>query len=406
MYPGNTMNLHLDPEDEHFRAEVRSFLSEHLRAQVVRRSRLGMHPPDAADRLWWGRVLFDKGWAASHWPKHYGGTGWSALRAHLFEYECRMAGAPELRWQGLRLIGPVIYTFGNDAQRTRFLPGILNGETTWAQGFSEPGAGSDLASLRTSAVLDGDHYVLNGQKIWTTEADESKWGFFLVRTDTSGKPQRGISMIVLDMKTPGVTVRGVPTLNGGCATWEVFLDNVRVPVDQMIGPAGSGWDQAKFLLSNERTASADIEKSWADLRRIRNIAAATHVQGRPLPEDPAFGARLNEIELMVEALEWSVLRILCNSPSEYPATARASLLKVRGSEIQQRLNELAADALGASSLRLYLREEAFAQTPSDPLWPPYVPGVTADLLYQRALTIYGGAKEVQKNIIAKLAFAF
>lgn len=400
------MKLHLDPQDARFREEVRSFLREQLSPDVIRRSRLGMHPPAAADRLWWGRVLYEKGWAAPHWPKQYGGTGWSALRAHLFEYECRMAGAPELRWQGLRLIGPVLYTFGSEAQKGRFLPGILKSETTWAQGFSEPGAGSDLASLRTTAVLDGSEYVLNGQKIWTTEANESDWGFFLVRTDNSGKPQRGISMIVLDMQTPGITVRGIPTINGGCATWEVFLQNVRVPADQMIGAPGTGWDQGKFLLSNERTASADVEKSWADLRRIRRIAGSTPVDGRSLLDNPLFAARLNELELLVEALEWSVLRVLCNSPSAHPAAARASLLKVRGSEIQQRLNELAVDALGAASLRLFLRDEAFAEVSGDPLWPQFVAGVTSDLLYQRALTIYGGAKEVQKNIISKLAFAF
>jgi alkylation response protein AidB-like acyl-CoA dehydrogenase len=400
------MKLHLDREDEDFRQEVRAFLHEHLPADLQRRSRLGMHPPHDRDRRWWNQVLFAQGWAAPHWPQQYGGSGWSHLRAHLFEYECRMAGAPELRWQGLKLIGPVIYTFGNESQRARFLPGILRGETMWAQGFSEPGAGSDLAALRTSAVLDGDHYILNGQKIWTTEANESEWGFFLVRTDSTGKPQRGISMITLDMKTPGVTVRGIPTINGGCSTCEVFLDNVRVPAVQLIGAPGSGWEQGKFLLSNERTSSADIEKSWADLRRIRAIASQTLMNRRPLLEDPLFAARLRESELLVEALEWSVLRVLCNAPEEHPPAAKASVLKVRGAEIQQRLNELAVEALGALGLRLYLRDEAFAGPGADPLWPDCVPGITVDLLYQRALTIYGGAKEIQKNIISKLAFAF
>lgn len=397
------MNLHLDPADEAFRAEVRAFLREALPEDVRRRSLIGMHPPHGGDRRWWNGVLHRRGWAAPHWPKQHGGPGWSHLQAHLFEYESRMAGAPELRWQGLRLIGPVIYTFGTDSQRARFLPGILNGETMWAQGFSEPAAGSDLASLRTSAVLEGDHYVINGQKIWTTEANESEWGFFLVRTDTTGKPQRGISMIVLDMKSPGVTVRGIPMLNGECSTWEVFLDNVRVPKDQMIGAPNSGWDQAKFLLTNERTSSADIEKSWSDLKRIRAIASQERRNGRSLLDDPLFAARLAEAELQVQALEWSVLRVLCNAPSVHPMTARASVLKVRGSELQQRLTELMADALGQRSLRVYRREDAYASS-ADAFWPDYVPGVTADLLYLRALTIYGGAREVQKNIIAKLAF--
>ncbi|MEM5388801.1 acyl-CoA dehydrogenase family protein [Paraburkholderia phymatum] len=275
----------------------------------------------------------------------------------------------------------------------------------WAQGFSEPGAGSDLASLRTSATLDGDHYLVNGQKIWTTEAGQSDWGFFLVRTDNTAKPQRGISMIVLDLKSPGVTVRAIPTINGECSTWEVFLEDVHVPKGQMIGAPGSGWDQGKFLLSNERTASSDIEKSWGDLKRIREIASQQRRNGRSVLDDPVFAARLQEAELMVQALEWSVLRVLLEAPSEHPVAARASVLKVRGSELQQRLNELMVQALGARSLRVYRRDEAFGDGfHANSLWPDYVPGVTADLLYQRALTIYGGAREVQKNIIAKLAF--
>jgi alkylation response protein AidB-like acyl-CoA dehydrogenase len=398
------MRLKLDPADEAFREEVRAFLRERLSGDVRRRSYIGMHPVHTGDRVWWNEVLGHKGWSAPHWPKEYGGPGWTHLQAHLFEYECRMAGAPELRWQGIRLIGPVIYTFGTPEQKARFLPDILTGKTMWAQGFSEPGAGSDLASLKTSAALDGDHYVVNGQKIWTTEANESHWGFFLVRTDNTVKPQRGISMIVLDLKTPGVTVRGIPTINGEPTTWEVFLDNVQVPKDQMIGAPGSGWDQGKFLLGNERTASADIEKSWGDLRRIRTVGAAEVRHGKPLIEDPIFIAKLRELELQVQALEWSVLRVLLDAPSEHPVAARASVLKVRGSELQQRINELMVEALGTRSLRVYRRDMAFEPETVTPLWPAHVPGVTVDLLYQRALTIYGGAREVQKNIIAKLAF--
>jgi|KBSSwiStaDraftv2_1062776.scaffolds.fasta_scaffold06218_10 alkylation response protein AidB-like acyl-CoA dehydrogenase len=400
------MQLHLTPEDEVFRAEVRAFLRDVLPEPIRRRSRIGMHPVHDGDRRWWNEFLAQKGWSAPHWPKEYGGPGWTALQAHLFEYECRMAGAPELRWQGLRLIGPVVYTFGTPAQKARFLPGMLSGRTMWAQGFSEPGAGSDLASLRTSAVLDGDHYIVNGQKIWTTDGTESDWGFFLVRTDTTSKPQRGISMIVLDLRSAGVTVRGIPTINGACPVSEVFLQNVRVPADQMIGAPGSGWDQAKFLLSNERTASADIEKSWSDLERIRSIAAAETRNGRKVIDAPGFAARLQEAELMTQALQWSVLRVLANAPSDYPVAARASVLKVRGSELQQYLTSLMVEALGQRSLRLYRREEAFDPSIISPLWAEHVPGVVADHLYLRALTIYGGAREVQKNIIAKVAFGF
>jgi alkylation response protein AidB-like acyl-CoA dehydrogenase len=398
------MNLHLSPQDEAFRAEVRAFLREHLSADVARRSRIGMHPPSEDDRRWWNGVLNKRGWAAPHWPKEDGGTGWSHIQQHIFEHECRMANAPELRWQGVKLIGPVLCAFGTPAQKARFLPPILRGEVGWAQGFSEPGAGSDLASLKTSAVLDGDHYVLNGQKLWTTEGQYSEWGFFLVRTAQTEKPHKGISMIVADMKSPGITVRTIGMINGDQSTAEVFLDKVRVPKDQLIGEEGKGWDQARFLLGNERTSSADIHKAFADLVRIRTIASAEQKNGRPLIQDPGFARKLAALQIEVETLEWSVLRTLCEAPSDHPISACASVLKIRGSELQQRLSELAVEALGPRGLRLYTRAQGFADAAHDPLWPDHVAGATCDLLYLRACTIFGGAKEVQKNIIAKTAF--
>lgn len=398
------MNLNYSEEDAAFRQKIRVFLHETLPADVVRRTKTGMHPPNEDDRRWWNKMLFDQGWSAPLWPEEYGGPGWTHIQAHIFEYECRMAGAPELRWQGLRLIGPVLYTFGTPAQKARYLTGILKGEEMWAQGFSEPGAGSDLASLKTTAVLDGDHYVVNGQKLWTTEGHYSEQGFFLVRTDNTVKPQRGISMIVFPMDTPGVTVRQIPMINGEGSTCEVFLDNVRVPRENMIGAPGDGWTQAKFLLSSERTSSADIYKAFGDLARIRHIAQQEQKHGRAIIEDPIFARRLAELEVEVQALDWSVLRVLLEAPSDYPIAACASVLKVRGSELQQRLTELAAEALGQRSLRMYRRHEAYAPPSGNPLWPGYTPGVNADLLYLRACTIFGGAKEVQKNIIAKLAF--
>ena len=400
------MKLRLDPADEQFRNEVRAYLRETLPANIIRRTRIGMHPPHEEDRRWWNRVLNDKGWAGYGWPKEHGGTGWSATQKHIFEMECRMAGAPELRWQGLRLFGPVLYTFGTPEQKARYLPRILDGSEMWGQGFSEPGAGSDLASLKTSAVLDGDHYIINGQKLWMSEGQFAEMGFFLVRTDATVKPQRGISMIIIDMKAPGITVRETALLNGAAPTCEVFLDNVRVPKENLVGAPGTGWDQAKFLLTNERTSSAEIEKSTADLRRIRLIAAAEQKNGRPLLEDPEFSRRLTQLELEVEALEWSVLRVLCDAPSNFSTAACASVLKVRGSVLQQHITDLALDALGQRGLRFYSREDGFADADNDPLWPDYVPGVVGDMLYTRVFTIYGGAMEVQKNIIAKIAFGF
>ncbi|WAH60722.1 acyl-CoA dehydrogenase family protein [Pseudomonas silvicola] len=400
------MELGLTPQEREFRDQVRGFLTSALNADVVRRSRTGMHPPNEDDRRWWNRVLYEKGWAAPHWPVEYGGTGWTPVQNHIFEYECKMAGAPELRWQGLRLLGPVLYTYGSDAQKQRYLPAILKGEEMWAQGFSEPGAGSDLAALKTSAVLDGDHYIVNGQKLWTTEGQYCEQGFFLVRTEPGERPQAGISMMIIDMRSPGVTVRQIDMINGEGSTCEVFLDNVRVPAQNILGEPGNAWNQAKFLLSNERTSSADIHKARADLERIREIAAGEVHDGRPLLLDPVFIRKLAALRLEVEALEWSVLKVAHEAPSRHPIGACASVLKIRGSSLQQKLTELMVQALGQRSLRVYRRDEAYAEPAGDPLWPAYAPGVTADLMYLRACTIFGGAMEVQKNIIAKLAFGF
>ncbi len=400
------MHLNLSPEDQAFRDDVRAFLKASLSPDVIRRSRTGMHPPNEDDRRTWNRVLYDKGWAAPHWPVEYGGTGWTHLQTHIFEHECRMAGAPELRWQGLRLLAPVLYTFGSPELKARYLPPILKGEEMWAQGFSEPGAGSDLAALKTSAVLDGDHYIVNGQKLWTTEGQYCEQGFFLVRTESSDRPQRGISMMIIDMNSPGVTVRQITMINGEGSTCEVFLDNVRVPKDNLIGEPGAAWSQAKFLLSNERTSSADIYKARGDLERIRLIASEELKDGQPLLADPHFARKFAALRLDVEALEWSVLRVMYEAPSRHPIGACASVLKIRGSSLQQRLTELMVEALGQRSLRVYRRDEAYAPPSDDPLWPAYTPGVTVDLLYLRACTIFGGAMEVQKNIIAKLAFGF
>lgn len=398
------MHLHLTPEDEAFRQDVRAFLKAKLPPEIIRRSRIGMHPPNEDDRRWWNQVLHEKGWSAVHWPEEYGGPGWSHSKIHIFEYECAMAGAPELRWQGLRLLGPVLYTFGSPALKQRYLPKILSGQEMWAQGFSEPGAGSDLAALKTSAVVDGDDYIINGQKLWTTEGQYCEQGFFLVRTESADRPQKGISMIIIDMQAPGVTVRQIDMINGDGSTCEVFLDNVRVPRSNVIGEPGQAWSQAKFLLANERTSSADIHKARGDLERIRRIASQELKDGRPLLEDRVFARHFAQLRLDVQALEWSVLRVMHEAPSRHPIAACASVLKIRGSSLQQRLTETMVQALGQRSLRQYRREEAFAQSSLDPLWPGYTPGVTTDLMYLRSCTIFGGAMEVQKNIIAKLAF--
>lgn len=398
------MDLHLDPKLEVFRQEVRSFIKDKLPEDVAYRARKGVHPPREEDRRLWNKILNDKGWAAPGWPVEEGGPGWSPMERQIFEMECRMGGCPELRWQGLRLIGPVIYTFGTAAQKQRYLPKILSGEEQWAQGFSEPEAGSDLASLRTTAVLDGDEWVINGQKLWTSEAYHSEMGFFLCRTKQTEKPQGGISMLLVDMRTPGVTVRPIQMINGDISTAEVFLDNVRVPKDALLGERESGWAQTKFLLGNERTSSADMEKTYADLAHIKHIAHHEMKHGNPLIEDKNFRRQLTALTLEAEALDWTVLRVLSDAPSNFSTGARASVLKLRGSSLQQRITEFAVASLGQRGLRLFTREQAWDPNNVNADWPVHVPGTTSDMLYARAFTIYGGAMEVQKNIIAKVAF--
>ena len=408
------MNFAFSAEDEAFRVEVREFLASTLPREMAQRHAMGYHPPSKDDLLSWNRILAERGWSVPQWPLEHGGTGWSAMRLHIFEEECTRANAPDLSWQGARLAGPVIYTFGNDEQKARFLPPIRRGDHLLAQGFSEPNAGSDLASLKTSAVkgvdAGGAHYIVNGQKTWSSEGHYADWGFFLVRTDPRVKPQRGISFLMIDLRSAGVTVRPIVMFNGMHYVNEIFLDNVRVPAENRIGEEGAGWTHAKFLLDNERTSSAFVHFSRHWLERARAIAARETAAGRRLADDPPFSRRLAAVEIDLQALEYSVLRVLADEKTPWHATAVASALKVRGSEIQQRVMDLAMEALGPRALRSI-------DTPDDPLlaaaiadpslarrWPDDTPGVASCALQTRAVTIYGGAKEVQKNIIARLAF--
>jgi len=398
------MKLELSAEDEAFRGEVRQFLRDHLPADMRARTYHGFAPPTQDDLQRWNRVLFDKGWAAPHWPVQYGGTGWSALRQHIFEEECHLAYAPDVSWQGLRLLGPVLYTYGSEAQKQRFLPPILKGEYLWAQGFSEPNAGSDLVSLKTRAVRQGDHYIVNGQKIWSSEGHFAEWGFFLVRTDPEAKPQKGISFLLIDLNTPGIKVRPIIMINGAHYVNEIFLENVKVPVENLVGQEGQGWTYTKFLLEHERTSSAFIYFSKRELQRAKEIARRETLNGVPLIEVPTIARRIAHIEMDLLALEWSVLRLLANEKTAYDQQAQASALKIRGSELQQRVTELETDLIGDRALREIKEDDPMIAAGPSELWPNYVPGRMSTTLHTRAVTIYGGAKEVQKNIIAKLAF--
>ena len=397
------MDLSYDPELENFRLEIRKFIDEVLPAGIKHRQRTKvLNNADVAEQMEWMKILNRHGRAVPHWPVEHGGCGWTPQQLFVFNEELYAADAPEFDWGGTHMLGPVLYTFGSSYLQEKFLPMIRDGESIWAQGFSEPGSGSDLASLRTHAELRGDKYMVNGQKIWTSGAAHADWGFFLVRTDREVKPQRGISFLIIKMDTPGITVRQIPQINGEAHLCEVFLDNVEVPAEQLIGEPGMGWTYAKFLLEHERTTSSFIYWSKRELDRVKDIAQGEMIGGRNLADDPQFRARFARVQADLLALEWSVIRVLAHEETDFPEAAAASVLKIRGSELQQEITMLQVDALGAKSLR-YFEPGLIAPPPSE-MWPDYVAGRTNVALISRAATIYGGTKQVQKNILAKLAF--
>ncbi|MAM88867.1 MAG: pimeloyl-CoA dehydrogenase large subunit [unclassified Hahellaceae] len=391
------MNLNYTPEQEAFRAEVRQFLQanlpEDIRLRVEKRLR-----PDKAMTQRWQKILSDKGWGASNWPKEYGGTGWDAIEQLIFEEECAAAGAPRQLDFGLRMVAPVIMSFATEEQKQRFLPGILTGEDWWCQGYSEPGAGSDLASLRTSAKRDGDKYIVNGQKTWTTLGQHADWIFCLVRTSTEGKPQQGISFLLIDMKTPGVTVRPIIMLDGEHEVNEVYFDNVEVPVENLIGEENKGWTYAKFLLGHERTGLANVGQWKAMMTRLKQVARETKDGQQALMENTRFRDRLAQLDIELKALELTVLRVLTDEKGPGP---QASILKVRGTEIGQNMFELLMEAMGT---------DAIAHIP-DALEPGYegarvgsehATPATGDYFNMRKLSIFGGSNEIQRNIIAQM----
>ena len=398
------MRFDFSAEDEAFRHEVRAFFAAHLPRDMARRFAIGAHPPDRADVRRFQSLLHGRGWGAPHWPAEWGGTDWSPLRKHIFMEELYNADGLDYGWQGLHMVAPVLIAFGSDAQKRRFLPPMLRGEEFWAQGFSEPNAGSDLANLKTQAVLDGDEWVINGQKIWTSDAAMSEWGFFLVRTDNTVKAQRGISFLLVRMDTPGLTIRPIVSIEGGTGLNEVFLENVRVPADHLVGETGMGWTYAKYLLEKERTTSAFLYFNKRELEKAREIARGQKRGGVRLIDTPAFAHKLARVEVDVMALEYSVLRVLSEEKTRN-LNAVVSALKLRGSALQQRVTDLQLEALCLHALRSWGHGEGESLDEREASrWPAFVPGRTAAALIARASTIYGGSQEVQKNIIARLAF--
>lgn len=400
------MHFQFSSEDESFRQQVREFVHTHLTAEYSTDVRRWISPTMRIARAW-QHILADRGWGAPHWPVEYGGCGWNPVRKHIFLEETTRLDAPDYMWQGLHMMAWVFMAYASEEMKARFLPPMLRGDEVWTQGFSEPGAGSDLANLRSTAVLEGDHWRLNGQKIWTSDARDCDWGFFLVRTDSTVKPQRGLSFIIAKLDTPGISVRPIRTIDGREDLNEVFLDNVRVPRDYLVGEPGQGWTYAKYLLEKERTASAFLYFNKRALVKAKAIARDTLINGVALLETPEFARKVARVEADLLALEWSVLRVLAQEKFAYNLNGVVSALKIRGSEMQQRVTDLQIEALGARSARFFVRGDPGIEPAVDSgRWPPLSVGATSMFLFTRAATIYGGAREVQKNIIARAVFGF
>lgn len=393
------MQLEFSPEEIAFQQEVRTFIAENY-PENLRSVQDEGHDLSKEDFLSWHRILAKKGWIAPAWPVEYGGTGWTATQRFIWSEELAAADCVGTMPFGLSMVGPVIYTFGTPEQKAQFLPGILSGDDWWCQGYSEPGAGSDLASLRTKAVRDGDHYVVNGQKTWTTMAQYADWGFFLVRTDSDAKAQEGISFLLINMKTPGVTVRPIITLGGEHEVNEVWLEDVRVPVANRIYEENKGWTCAKFLLAHERTGIAAVARSKRGVEKIKSIARTEQDGDRPLIANPFFKRKISELEIDLTALEFTELRSLAGEAAGKGPGPESSLLKIKGSEIQQRITELALEAVGHYGAPYF---RGFGEGDNEhPIGPDYAHRAAPSYFNTRKTTIYGGSNEIQRNIIAKM----
>jgi alkylation response protein AidB-like acyl-CoA dehydrogenase len=395
------MDLNFTAEELDFRRTIREWVAANLPPELSHKVHHAMHLT-REDMQRWARILGRQGWLGWAWPQEFGGPGWNAVQRHLFEEECALAGAPRVVPFGPVMVAPVIMAFGTPAQQQRFLPGIASGEVWWSQGYSEPGSGSDLASLKTRAERRGDYYVVNGQKTWTTLGQYGEWIFCLVRTSSEGKPQTGISFLLIDMKSPGITVRPIITLDGEHEVNEVWFDNVEVPVENLVGQENQGWTYAKYLLSHERTNIADVNRAKRELERLKRIARA-----EGLWDDVRFRDQIALLEVDIVALEMMVLRVLSAEKSGRQSLDVAGLLKIRGSEIQQRYTELMMLAAGPYAVP-FVREAMEAGWQGDQslggLWPggaAHCAPLAATYFNYRKTTIYGGSNEVQRNIVAQ-----
>ena len=394
------MNLNYTTEELAFRDEVRAFLDEKLPADIAAKVK-GFRRLSKEDHQRWQKILSEQGWYATHWPEEYGGVNWTPVQKHIWDEESSRYGAPRSVPFGVNMVAPVIIKFGTEEQKQRYLPRILSGEDWWCQGYSEPGAGSDLASLKTRAVRDGDHYIVNGQKTWTTLGQHADWIFCLVRTDPNAKKQEGISFLLIDMQTPGITVRPLITLDGEHEVNEVFFDDVKVPVENLVGEENKGWTCAKYLLTFERTGIAGVGQSKAALKHLKEVARKVQQNGKPLIEDPLFRNRLADVEMELMALEMTNLRTVAAAQAGGVPGAESSFLKIMGTELRQEITDLFRRAAGPYA-QPFLPESFEADYDGEPVGPEFANTVSTKYFNMRKLSIFGGSNEIQKNIIAKM----
>ena len=394
------MDLNFTPQEEAFRAEVQAFLKDKLPARIANKVKAGQRL-SKADQDEWHAILNERGWLANHWPEAYGGPGWGAVEKFIFDTECALAGGPRIVPFGVNMLGPVLIKFGNEAQKQYWLPRILSGEDWWCQGYSEPGAGSDLASVKTTAVRQGDHYIVNGQKTWTTQGQHANMIFCLVRTDREAKAQSGISFLLVDMNSPGVELRPIRTLDGDKEVNEVFFTDVKVPVENLVGEENKGWTYAKYLLTYERTGIAGVGFCIAALAKLKVVAAKVMKNGQPLDQDPLFAARMAQVEIDLENMKTTNLRVIAAVAGGGVPGAESSMLKIRGTEIRQEILSLIRRAVGPYALP-FIEEAQYEGYADEPVGPKEAATAAANYFNYRKLSIFGGSNEIQKNIISKM----
>jgi alkylation response protein AidB-like acyl-CoA dehydrogenase len=395
------MDLTYSPAEEAFRQEVRRFIVDNYPKHLRGKARGEFTSRE--DFLAWHRILHKQGWVAPAWPKQYGGTGWTSTQRYIFSEECARAETAMILPFGINMVGPVIYTFGTEEQKKQHLPKILSGDVWWCQGYSEPGAGSDLASLKTTAIREGDHYIVNGQKTWTTLAQHADWIFVLARTSKDAKQQEGISFLLIDMKTPGVSVKPIITMDGAHEVNEVWLDNVKVPVSNRIGEENKGWTCAKFLLSHERAGIAGVARSKRGVQRLKDLARMERDGESSLLKDPDFSRNIADLEIDLTALEYTELRTLAGEAAGKGPGLEASILKIKGTDIQQRLTELTMEAVGYYGMPYRPHGHELETLTNEYVpGPDHAQGVSQSYFLTRRTSIYGGSNEIQRNIIAKM----